>query len=286
MAGELLQASSLSGGVLVWHDMLYEGPREPGWPTEAILHARAKYLEGITAGGLSRNIVLTTLETQYQKLTDLESYNTIVLWFDACLFDQSMLAHILCCLDEVDFRTVELLCVDRFPGIEPFNGLGQLNPQQLVSLYPQKTPVTDSQFKFAREVDKAFALQSNTMFHELARMEGAPLPWVPAAVTRWLQEQPDPVSGFGRLEQLALDAVLAGNHSPKTIFDAVAAGDTPPQYWGDITLWAKINGLADRDPPLFTISGPQKRLPQWMNENLQDYTVSPTAALKQGVMSK
>ena len=43
----------------------------------------------------------------------------------------------------------------------------------------------------------------------------------------------------------------------------VAAADTPPQYWGDITLWAKINALADRRPPLVRIEGPAERLPQW-----------------------
>ena len=47
------------------------------------------------------------------------------------------------------------------------------------------------------------------------------------------------------------------------IFKAVAVADTPPQYWGDITLWAKINALADRDPPLVRFEGPLPRLPQW-----------------------
>jgi hypothetical protein len=38
---------------------------------------------------------------------------------------------------------------------------------------------------------------------------------------------------------------------------------TPPKFWGDITLWAKINSLADRQPPLIRIEGPGQRLPQW-----------------------
>ncbi len=28
-------------------------------------------------------------------------------------------------------------------------------------------------------------------------------------------------------------------------------------------LWGKINGLADREPPLVEIEGPLPRLPQW-----------------------
>ena len=70
-------------------------------------------------------------------------------------------------------------------------------------------------------------------------------------------------TGLGRLESLALEAVQSGCEKPGDIFSAVAAADTPPQYWGDITLWAKINALADRDPPLVRIDGPLPRLPQW-----------------------
>jgi hypothetical protein len=50
---------------------------------------------------------------------------------------------------------------------------------------------------------------------------------------------------------------------PLDIFNHVSKIDTPPQYWGDITLWAKINGLAEREPPLVRIEVPTERLPKW-----------------------
>lgn len=174
-----------------------------------------------------------------------------------------MLGHILACLFHLAVDNVELLCVDVFPGIAPYNGIGQLSPSQLASVYGRRRPVKKSQFRFAKVVDEAFAKQDRDLFHKLARMTDAPLPWVPAAVSRWLQEQPDPVTGLGRLPSLALDAIHGGHKTPADIFKAVAAADTPPQYWGDITLWAKINGLADRNPPLVQIDGPMGRLPQW-----------------------
>jgi hypothetical protein len=72
---------------------------------------------------------------------------------------------------------------------------------------------------------------------------------------------PDNATGLGRLEQLALDAIHSGCHSPNEILNRVSAADTPPQFWGDITLWAKINSLADRE--LVRIEGPFQKLPQW-----------------------
>ncbi len=274
-SGESLMKSGLDGEVFVWHDILYDGPRNPGWPDENTLNARAEFLEETTAGGLNRQSVIETLHTQYRKLASVPDKH-ILLWFDACLFDQSMLAHILTCLLHLNARWVELLCVDQFPGIKPYHGIGQLQPDQLASLYDSRTTVTDLQFKFAVQVDRAFATQNFAGLTQLSQEECLPLPWVPAAVDRWLQERPDPVTGLGRLETLALKAIQAGCETPGQIFKFVSAADMPPQYWGDITLWAKINGLAERKPPLVKIHGPADRLPQWgSNEGLKGFKIKP-----------
>lgn len=263
MSGGSLVKSGLPGDVLVWHDVLYDGPRKPGWPDDATLQARARFLEDLTGGGLGNAYILKTLENQYRKLAAAGDDSQIVLWFDACLFDQSMLTHILACMLHLDIADADLLCIDAFPGIAAYNGIGQLSPSQLASVYGQRQPLTDAPFQFAGTVDKAFANQDLKLLSELSRRSDTPLPWIPAAVARWLQEQPDPTTGLGRLESLALDAIRAGTETPEEIFKAVAAADPPPQYWGDITLWAKINALADRDPRLVCIEGPMGRLPQW-----------------------
>ena len=209
-ARDILAQSGVPGEVFVWHDILYDGPRCPGWPDEGTLIARAAFLEEITGGGLDRQRVLDTLRRQYRRLADAAPSMRIVLWFDACLFDLSMLTHILTCLRHQDAKRVELLCIDAFPGIEPFHGLGQLTPNQLGSLYDSRQPVTDAQFNFAVLVDEAFATQDVEALSELTRATGVPLPGVPAAAARWLQERPDPVAGMGRLESLALAAIGAG----------------------------------------------------------------------------
>ncbi len=274
IAGGSLAKAGLPGEVFVWHDILYDGPRRPGWPDEATLSARAVFLEETTAGGLDRQYILETLRNQYRKLAQAAADRHIVLWFDACLFDQSMLAHILTCLRLQRARKVDLLCIDAFPGIEPFNGLGQMQPEQLARMYDKRQPLTDTQFRFAAQVDEIFATQDDGALSELSRATDAPLPWIPAAAARWLQERPAPDTGLGKLEDLALRAIRAGCETPGNIFASVAAADIPPQFWGDITLWAKINALADRRPPLVRIEGPAERLPQWESElRLSDFRI-------------
>lgn len=274
IAGAMLADSGLPGEILVWHDILYAGPRNPGWPHEDTLYARARFLEQETDGGLPREHILATLRHQYTRLESAGAHDDVVLWFDACLFDQAMLAHILACMAEKEMMRTELLCISEFPGIIPFHGLGQLRPDQLAAMYDERRPVTDQQFQFAADVDRAFAAQRLSRLTELSQAAACPLPWIPAAVARWLQERPDPKTGLGRLESLALKAILDGCESPGEIFSAVAAADKPPQYWGDTTLWAKINGLAGRHPPPITIDGPGNKLPQWKSEiSLKEYKI-------------
>ncbi len=263
VAGELLARSGLPGEILVWRDVLYDGPRNPGWPDDDAIRARARFLAQATGGGLSEDVILGGHKDRYRRLAAAADHERIVLWFDACLFDQAMLAHLLACLRFKGAQRVDLLRVDAFPGIEPFNGLGQLSEEQLASLYENRQPVTAEQYDFAEVVDRAFALQDTAALARLSELESAPLPWLPPAVARWLLEQPDAESGLGRLEQLAVDAVRAGCATPGKIFSTVSTNDTHPQFWGDTTLWAKINSLADHQPPLVRIDGPEPRLPQW-----------------------
>ena len=233
------------------------------------MDARARFLQESTGEGLSQQHVLETLKAQYAKLETAARYDMLVLWFDACLFDQSMLCHILTCLRILGMEKADLLCIDAFPGIEPYHGLGQLSPEQLASMYDERKPLRIDQFLFAEHVDRAFALKDQVAFTELSGLTEAPLPWVPAAVRRWVQEQPDQFTGLGRLEKHALEAIRSGCRTLSEIFSTVSARETPPQFWGDITLWEKINALADREPPMVMIEGPMDRLPQW--EGIADF---------------
>lgn len=260
--GDMFSKTGIAGDILVWRDVLYEGIRSPGVPDSDAIKKRALFLESKTGGGLSCETIEKGLQNQYSTLEKAAACE-IVLWCDACLFDQAMFAHILACLHHFAAHSVELLCIDSFPGISPYNGLGQLTPQQLASSYENRVKVTQEQYDFATKIDAGFAAQDIKLLTDLMQAENPPLPYMPAAIKRWLQELPDPETGLGRLETLALHAIKEESKTPKEIFKAVARADTPPQWWGDTTLWERINGLAKRNPPLVVIQGPADTLPLW-----------------------
>jgi hypothetical protein len=68
VAGNALARSGVPGDILVWHDILYDGPRRPGWPDERTVQARARFLERQTGGGLNHRQISKTLRQQYRRL--------------------------------------------------------------------------------------------------------------------------------------------------------------------------------------------------------------------------
>lgn len=49
-----------------------------------------------------------------------------------------------------------MICINAFPGVTPFYGLGQLTPAQLVSLSPDRQPVTTEQRALGARAWKPF----------------------------------------------------------------------------------------------------------------------------------
>lgn len=273
-AGNLIKTAGFDGEVLVWRDVLYEGRRKSGWPDAATIDSRAEMLSASTGGGLTAATIRQGLLEQYEKISRASDYEAVLLWFDACLYDQAMLAHILSCLADINTDNAELICIDSYPGIVPFNGLGQLGIEGIQAIYPQRRKVSKAQFELAVKIDEAFSSQDTEQLRNLSSVQHPEYPWISAAITRLLQETPDTVTGLGKLETLALDAVKTGLSSPIEIFRYAAAHDTSPQYWGDTTLWAKLNSLADRK--LIKIDGPKSRLPQWISEHpIESFKVTP-----------
>ena len=176
-----------------------------------------------------------------------------------------MLVHLLACLDpdqgRVTARRVEWICLESFPGILPFHGLGQMTPEELASVYPLRRRAHGALFQLAHRADQAFALKDRTALTRLANEGPCPLPPLPGAAARWLAEYPE--TGLGRLQTLILDGVARGCRTPLELQDHVARADTPPRFWGDTHLWVLINGLAQGDAPRLRIQGPEPRLPQW-----------------------
>jgi len=149
-AGEVLKRSGLGGNVLPWRDTMFEGPFPAGLDLAATSRVRAAYLAGL---GLPEGRIRADLAARDAALGKAGSYDAVTLWLEHDLLDQLQLLQLLDWFADADIGETDLgmVCIGDFPGIDDFRGLGQLDPQQMASLMPQRAPVTDVQRRLGRE---------------------------------------------------------------------------------------------------------------------------------------
>ncbi len=263
-----LRASSLGGEQLVWCDILHEGPL-PDLPfnSEGWLSARAAFLSLSTGGVLSEASCRKRFEQWNAALeAALASDSELVLWFDACLYDQCILArHLkrLSLLESLPAGGVSLVCAGSFPGFERFLGLGQLSPEQLASLFPSRTPVAESLIDTGAKVWDALVSSSHERLFGLALALKGELPFLGNALLRYLRQYPSPSNGLPLLDEEILLALAesGGPLSPGKLFGKVSDMEDAP-YFGDNLLWRHVNALAFCEEPLLALEGPGP-LPLW-----------------------
>jgi hypothetical protein len=183
-------------------------------------------------------------------------YAEVVFWFEHDLFDQLLLIRALDALH--DQANVSLICIDRFPGVEPFYGLGQLDAAQLATLTDTRAPVTPDQYALAQHAWAAFGAADPRELAQVAhlatssRRARAVLPFLGDALTRFLAEYPSVAHGLSRTEELALSGLREGPANAGTLFGAAQSHEKHP-FMGDWNFYSILRRLASARTPLLSI---------------------------------
>ena len=128
---QTLRDSSVPGDVQVWMEIFIEGPTPGNISEEEWRIVRSKFISSQFFLDLSMEAALQGADNRYQKLEDAKKYKEVILWFDACMFDQTIMIHLIDRLSKIDLTNTKLrlICVGEFPGFDSFNGLGELSPE-------------------------------------------------------------------------------------------------------------------------------------------------------------
>ena len=226
--------AGIAGDLLPWRDALHEGP-VPDLPPDELRRVRAEYWG--TAEAVFR-------ERDERLRAAIESLEPVVLWFEHDLYDQLQLIQILAGLPDRP-EHAELICVGTFPGRPGFAGLGELEPEELASLWPVRTAITPEHVHLARS---AWDVVRGEDPRALARAAATPderLPYLAPALRRLLEELPGIRDGLGRTERQLLEAVAAGARTPVDAFLASMAAEEAP-FMGDTFAFdrlAELDGL-------------------------------------------
>ena len=244
-----LDEAGVEGQILPWRDVLHEGPVPADLSEDELDEVRARFLAGPRTGGYET--VRASFREREVALTGALDGDEIVLWFEHDLYDQLQLIQILSwfAARPAFSARLSMICIDAYPGVERFFGLGQLDGAQLAALFPDRRPVTATQIELGERAWGAFRAPEPTAIQELIRGDTSALPFLGRALRRHLEQFPSVTSGLSRSESQILEVAAAGVRRLDHLFRGTQDMEEAP-FLGDSTLWEYVADLASGPNPL------------------------------------
>jgi hypothetical protein len=252
-SAETAKQSSLAGEQLVWRESLITGPTPSGLSADEWRRIRARHLS--ESYGVDCNECIRDLLTQEQTLASFSEHDEVILWFEYDLFCQLHLLYLLNWFSQRDLGTTKLslICIGDFPGKENFRGLGELNAEQLASLFPTRQQVTFQQLNLATQAWHAYCSSDPGDIKRVLQADTSPLPFLRGALEAHLKRFPSTRNGLGRVENRALELIHSGVKRFSELF--LGFGDGESVYgMGDAQFWLALSRLSKTVQPLLKIT--------------------------------
>ncbi|UJB71562.1 DUF1835 domain-containing protein [Acaryochloris sp. 'Moss Beach'] len=240
-----LQQAGFVGDYLAFTDPFCQGPVQS-------LTSRSEYIErraGFMASAYQMELeaVRNRLRLEYHQLQGSHRYPRIVLWFEADSYDQLSLSYLLHYFryELGDAQKLELICIDSFPGIQCFRGLGQLPVEALPLLWSQRQSITTEQMHLCDRTWQAVTAPSPKDLWSIATSDTSKLSALAPALMRHLQEFPWVEDGLSLTERLTLTILAEGACLGQDLFQALIHERDPLPYLGDTMYWFVLQQLLD-----------------------------------------
>jgi hypothetical protein len=245
--------SSIPGEYLPWREALVCGPTPAGLSDAEFLRLRAKHLA--EAYDVSLEQCEQDLREQSEFLSRFSDHGEVVLWFENDLFCQVHLIYLLnwFAKRELGETKLSLIFIGEFAGVEDFRGLGQLNREQLASLFPQRREVTRAQLHLGSKAWQAYSSADPREIESLLSSDTSALPFLQSALAKHLERFPSVRNGLGRIENLALELISDGHYEFKSLFPEF--GKREPVYgFGDAQVLVELKRMAKAANPLLKLN--------------------------------
>ncbi|MBA2680570.1 MAG: DUF1835 domain-containing protein [Ktedonobacteraceae bacterium] len=252
-AAETLKQSGLQGITLAWRDILHEGPTPAGFSLEQMSELRARFI--VSQGWGTYDDIRAAFHKRDAILATFHTHEEVILWFEHDLYDQLQLIQILDWFSQQNQpqTKLSLICINAFPGINNFSGLGQLNPEQMRSLFPMRRALTRDDLERGKAAWQAYCSPDPTAITTLVQQNTSTLPFLQAAFRRHLEQFPHSIDGLARSERQILEAIAEGNTTPSEVFQAQQTKEESP-FMGDTPTWSCTAGMSTDPTPLLQLA--------------------------------
>ena len=230
------------GKILAWRDALYAGPVPKSLPLRELSRLRSKFWTG------GRRT--TEFDTRDAVLTHHADYDEIVLWFGSsqCTLCALSLVQLLSWFRDNKVAPSRLSRVGIHAGI--------LRPEQLMTAYEKRQPVSSAQMLIANRVWQAFRSPSPAGLTRLLQRELHPLPGMRRAILWLLREYPGTPHGLSRLQRRMLKEIASKEPTKVAV---IVASILSSEFVGDVSLLDLLNCCAEAEHPLVKQDGPSPK---------------------------
>ncbi|MFH1804811.1 MAG: DUF1835 domain-containing protein [Pseudomonadota bacterium] len=256
-----LQIAGFQGNFHEFSDPFCQGPI-PDAPLPVLMQTRADFISA--AFGIPPAEAMDRQQRAYAGLMQAGDYARVVLWFEHDSFDQLILAFLLDFFGALHLPArLELICVDKVPGVADFVGLGQLSPEMLRKLWDNaRGQVTDAHYDLGKKVWRAIRASDPAELATIAKSDTRPVRLMARALERHLAELPAIENDLGLTQKLVLEILdEAGPFPASRVFGRLMRGKEPLPFLGDMMFWHLLDDLANTTVPL--IDGAQDSGVAW-----------------------
>ncbi|MFN0101330.1 MAG: DUF1835 domain-containing protein [Bryobacteraceae bacterium] len=212
--------------LIVWRDILHEGPVRAGLSLEELSAERRAWL---AANGFGTEDRFTERDRQLRRLVARDS---LWLWFEDDLYDQLQLLQVLDFLHHEDLTASPHFIID-IPRT--------LAVEQMAGLAANKTRVTPQMIDTAVRAWAAFTSPGRAAIPALLETDLSALPHLRPAMERLLQHTPE----NNRVEQTIVAILANGGQTARQLFERYQETEERP-FLGDTTFYWYLNRLAPR----------------------------------------
>ncbi|HEY9501768.1 MAG TPA: DUF1835 domain-containing protein [Pyrinomonadaceae bacterium] len=247
-----LKVGGIKGAIFSFADALISGPAPANIDRRRWRETRATHLSNLY--GTSFAECQRKLLQQEVALESFCQHEEVVLWFEHDLFCQLNLLSLLAWFGRVEKgRTrLSLINIGSFPGRPDFRGLGELNPDELLSLFPTRQAVNPNQLRLAADAWNAFCSPDPTRIEDFVKKDVSEITFLSDAFNAHLRRFPSVTNGLGHVEKTALTMVQNGVETFVDIF--LKFGDLAAVYGlGDLQVWLTLISLTEGKKPLLRL---------------------------------
>ena len=255
-AADVAKRSSIPGEHFVWREALIDGPVPQVADADEWRRRRVRHLS--EAYSLDRAEIERDSLAQEEKLASFRNYEEVVLWFEHDLFCQLHLLYLLNWFAQYELgkTKLSLICIGSFPGKENFRGLGELNAEELESLFPGRQQVTKKQLELAANGWKAYRSSDPRDIENFLNGDTAVLPFAGPALKAHLRRFPSTTNGLGQIENRALQLISSGGSRFADLFGDFCK--TEPIYGlGDAQFYSALRRMTETNQPLLALKNGQ-----------------------------